>query len=188
MNTLSSPPSSAGRASVPPAQDAPRAIDIQTFESRHAVAARDLVLAIQQQEFGLPVTAESQPDLLDIPGHYQQGLGNFWIALSAGQVVGTIGLLDIGHGCGALRKMFVATPMRGSRLGVAWGLLDTLLQWCSGRGVHEVWLGTTEKFLAAHRFYEKSGFARVDRKGLPRSFPVMAVDTRFYRWSKPFIR
>ena len=37
-------------------------------------------------------------DLLDIPGHYQQGLGNFWIALSAGQVVGTIGLLDIRRG------------------------------------------------------------------------------------------
>jgi N-acetylglutamate synthase-like GNAT family acetyltransferase len=188
MHTLSCPASTAVRAGPPPAQDAPCAIDVQPFQPRHAVAVRDLVLAIQQQEFSLPVTAESQPDLLDIPGHYQRGLGNFWVALREGQVVGSIGLLDIGEGRGALRKMFVAAPMRGSGSGVAQRLLDTLLQWCSARGMQEVWLGTTEKFLAAHRFYEKSGFARVDRRQLPHGFPVMAVDTRFYRWSGPLTR
>ena len=42
-------------------------------------------------------------------------------------------------------------------------------------------LGTTDAFLAAHRFYEKHGFSRIDRDALPAAFPVMAVDTRFYR-------
>jgi N-acetylglutamate synthase-like GNAT family acetyltransferase len=166
----------------PPAPAQAGDIAIHRFLPGQAAAVRDLVLAIQQQEFGLPVTAAAQPDLLDIPAHYQRGHGDFWVALQAAQVVGCVGLLDIGGRRGALRKMFVAAPFRGGRFGVAQGLLQTLLRSCRDRGVDEVWLGTTEKFQAAHRFYEKHGFTRVDRDGLPRAFPVMEVDTRFYRW------
>ena len=46
--------------------------------------------------------------------------------------------------------------------------------------VAAVYLGTTAKFLAAHRFYEKNGFREIAREALPDSFPVMAVDTKFY--------
>ena len=42
-------------------------------------------------------------------------------------------------------------------------------------------LGTTEAFRAAHRFYEKSGFRRVESATLPDAFPRMKGDTRFYR-------
>jgi hypothetical protein len=44
-----------------------------------------------------------------------------------------------------------------------------------------VLLGTTEKFLAARRFYEKNGFQRVAAEELPDDFPRMKPDTRFYR-------
>ena len=37
-------------------------------------------------------------------------------------------------------------------------MLDTLLRWCGEHAIDEVYLGTTAKFLAAHRFYEKNGF------------------------------
>ena len=49
------------------------------------------------------------------------------------------------------------------------------------QGLARVFLGTTAKFLAAHRFYEKNGFALIDAADLPESFPRMNVDTRFYR-------
>jgi hypothetical protein len=39
---------------------------------------------------------------------YQRGSGAFWIALEGEQVVGSIGLLDIGSDQAALRNMFVA--------------------------------------------------------------------------------
>ena len=155
-------------------------IQIVPFEPCRAAAVLDLVLSIQQDEFGLPVSAGSQPDLADIPRSYQAGHGNFWTALAAGQVVGTIGLLDIGPGHAALRKMFVAAPWRGSGHAVAQRLLDTLQRWCRERGVGEVWLGTTEKFLAAHRFYEKNGYTQIDPEQLPLVFVRLAVDTRFY--------
>ncbi len=60
-------------------------------------------------------------------------------------------------------------------------LLETLLAWAAARGVKDVFLGTTEKFRAAHRFYERNGFQLIAADELPPSFPKMAVDTRFYR-------
>ena len=48
-------------------------------------------------------------------------------------------------------------------------------------GLKTIYLGTTEKFLAAHRFYEKSGFELIEPESLPATFPRMAVDKRFYR-------
>ncbi|ATN34036.1 GNAT family N-acetyltransferase [Rhizobium sp. ACO-34A] len=141
----------------------------------------DVILPIQREEFEIPITAADQPDLRDIPGFYQVGHGDFWVAKVGGRVVGTIGLKDIGEGQAALRKMFVAEAWRGREFGVAAALLQGLLAAAKGRGIREVYLGTTTKFLAAHRFYEKNGFVEIGLDALPERFPRMAVDTKFYR-------
>jgi GNAT superfamily N-acetyltransferase len=153
---------------------------IQTFSPEYTDGVVRLILPIQQQEFGIAITADAQPDLRDIPGFYQRGAGNFWVALDGGEVVGSIGLLDIGHGQAALRKMFVRPSHRGREHGVAAALLATLLEHARDQGLKEIYLGTTDKFLAAHRFYEKHGFTAVARESLPPAFPVMAVDSVFY--------
>ena len=142
----------------------------------------DLIVNIQRNEFSIPITSEQQPDLHDIGNFYQHGAGNFWIALHENRVIGTISILDIGCGQAALRKMFVDNEYRGSETGVATLLLSTLLDWCESKKVSEVFLGTTEKFFAAHRFYEKSGFIQIPAIALPSNFPVMAVDSKFYRY------
>jgi GNAT superfamily N-acetyltransferase len=76
--------------------------------------------------------------------------------------------------------MFVARSHRGAQNGVAAALLHVLLTWCRDRGIRRIFLGTTARFLAAHRFYEKNGFREIRREALPPSFPVMVVDTKFY--------
>jgi GNAT superfamily N-acetyltransferase len=131
----------------------------------------------------MQISAEQQPDLRQIPTFYQVGNGNFWVALSGPALVGTISLLDIGSSQSALRKMFVHRDFRGSQTGTAKALLDTLIAWASSRAVHEIFLGTTPHFLAAHRFYEKNGFHEIVKSALPSAFPVMEVDTKFYRRS-----
>ncbi len=156
---------------------------ITPFDPGHRDGVIAVVLPIQQLEFGIPVQLADQPDLLDIPGFYQQGKGQFWVALDGGMVVGTIGLLDIGNGEGALRKMFVAPSHRGAARGTAQRLLHTLVDWARARGMRRLYLGTTDKFLAAHRFYDKHGFREIDAAELPADFPVMKVDTRFYIYS-----
>ena len=75
--------------------------------------------------------------------------------------------------------MFVAAPFRGREFGVAAKLLDALLAHARAKGVAEIFLGTTEKFLAAHRFYEKKGFNESQKAELPKAFPIMAVNTNY---------
>ena len=152
-------------------------IQIVPFASQHVEGVGALIVGIQRDEFQIPITLEDQPDLQNIPAFYQKGAGNFWVAVSEDEVVGTVALLDIGDHQGALRKMFVHASYRGPRHGVS----ARLLEWSRARGVKDVYLGTTEKFLAAHRFYERNGFQQIAANELPPSFPKMAVDTRFYR-------
>jgi N-acetylglutamate synthase-like GNAT family acetyltransferase len=142
-----------------------------------------LILPIQQDEFAIPITAAEQPDLADIEGYYLPGAGGFWVGETAGRIVGTIALKDIGAGRGALRKMFVAAAHRGAPSHLGERLLRTLLGHARGAGLREILLGTTDFFVAAHRFYEKHGFRAVEPAELPPSFPRMAVDTRFYALS-----
>lgn len=155
-------------------------ISILPFTEAHATGVIELILPIQQQEFGIPITLEAQPDLHDIAAFYQKGCGNFWIAQADETVVGTVALIDIGEKQVALRKMFVSAAYRGAAHGVALLLLDTVLQWCHAHGVKEILLGTTDRFLAAHQFYEKNAFREIGRASLPPNFPVMGVDTKFY--------
>ena len=153
---------------------------IAPFSDADQQGVLNVILPIQQREFGIPITAADQPDLTDIPEFYQSGTGGFWVARSNGEVVGTVGLKDIGSGQTALRKMFFAAPFRGRELGVAGKLLDVLLAHARAKGVAEIFLGTTDKFLTAHRFYEKRNFKELQKAGLPKAFPVMAVDSKFY--------
>jgi N-acetylglutamate synthase-like GNAT family acetyltransferase len=156
-------------------------IIIRAFRSGDEQGVFDVILPIQQEEFGVPITAADQPDLAAIPDFYQQGKGGFWVAEKDGVIVGTISLKDIGNDEAALRKMFVAAEVRGREFGVAARLLDRLMAHAAEAGLKVILLGTTDKFLAAHRFYEKNGFAEIAADDLPASFPRMAVDTKFYR-------
>jgi N-acetylglutamate synthase-like GNAT family acetyltransferase len=156
-------------------------VQIVPYEHRHLAGIRDLIVPIQRNEFGFSITYEDQTDLHDIPGFYQHGGGEFWVALDAADVVGSVALVDIGNGQGALRKMFVKEAYRGAPHRLAARLLARLLEHAAQRGIDDIYLGTTEKFRAAHRFYEKSGFERVEERDLPARFPRMNVDTRFYR-------
>jgi N-acetylglutamate synthase-like GNAT family acetyltransferase len=156
-------------------------IDIGPYAPADQRTTVELVLDIQTREFGVPVTYDQQPDLQDPAAFFRRGAGEFWVAREADEVVGTIGLVEFAPGEGALRKMFVRADRRGAAHGVAQRLLDTLLAHARAEGLARVWLGTTEFFKAAHRFYAKNGFAEIDQAALPGAFPRMKPDTRFYR-------
>lgn len=157
-------------------------IIIESYTNDYKDAVASLILHIQHTEFGVPITLAQQPDLNEIASFYQVNNGNFWIAKADEKIIGTISLLDIGNGMGALRKMFVAKDYRGKEYGVGQTLLNTLINWCVQKNFTEIYLGTTEKFIAAQRFYEKNGFAEIEKETLPKAFPVMAVDIKFYRY------
>jgi GNAT superfamily N-acetyltransferase len=141
----------------------------------------DLILSIQQKEFGLSITIDQQLDLLDLETNYHQGGGNFWGAFLGDELVGTIALINCGHHSGCIRKMFVKKEYRGKELGTAQQLLNILLQFSSEIEITHIYLGTVHQLKAAHRFYERNGFTPIVVANLPTYFPLMLTDNMFYQ-------
>lgn len=155
-------------------------IEIKPYTEFYEQQVFELILKIQNDEFGVPMTVKDQPDLESISLTYQKDLGNFWVALDGKNVVGTIALIDIGNYQSALKKMYVDKNYRGKERSIAKSLLENLLDWCKSKDIREIYLGTTLFFLAAQKFYEKNGFNEITRERLPVSFPVTKYNSRFY--------
>jgi GNAT superfamily N-acetyltransferase len=155
-------------------------ITIKTLKNSDSEAIIDIILPIQQLEFGVPITLADQPDLLEIEDFYINKGGNFWGASVDGLLCGTIALLRFNEKSGAIRKMFVKKEFRGKQYGIATMLLKELINYCRENGINDLYLGTVDILEAAIRFYEKKGFVALDKKDLPADFPVMASDNAFY--------
>jgi GNAT superfamily N-acetyltransferase len=154
-------------------------ISIKTLKNSDSKGIIDIILPIQQLEFGVPITLADQPDLLDIEDFYILNGGNFWGASVEGELCGTIAFLRFNEKAGAIRKMFVKKEFRGKEYGIASILLDELINYCRENGIGHLYLGTVDILKAAIRFYEKKGFVQLDKKELPSDFPVMASDNVF---------
>jgi putative acetyltransferase len=157
-------------------------ITIKTYEPQHRDQIATLITTIQQIEFQVPVTLADQPDLMMIDQYYQQRNGNFWVALNdQNEVVGTIALIDNGEVFGTIRKMFVRADYRGKELGIAAKLFDILEKKAADAKMTALYLGTVQKLKAAIRFYEKNGFSEIQKTNLPNNYPLMPVDTMFFK-------
>lgn len=156
---------------------------IEEYSDDYQEQVSELILHIQQNEYNIEITKEEQPDLLNISSIYQIGMGNFWLAIVEGKVIGTISLLDIGNNQVALRKMFVDRRYRGREFQVAKTLLNKAIDWANNKSLQAIFLGTTPQFKAAHRFYHKNGFTELRSEELPNDFPIMKVDKKFYKIS-----
>ncbi len=157
-------------------------IQIEPYEARYQQEVIDLIVGIQQVEFGIPISIDDQPDLLTIETFYQSKRGNFWCAVNeAGAVVGTISLIDSGDDFGTIRKMFVHADCRGPALSVAANLLNTLHTHARAVLLKTLYLGTLDFLTAAQRFYSKNGYSPVAVSDLPQAFPRMRLDNRFFR-------
>ena len=163
---------------------------IEPFAAHHRNSLVEMILAIQQDEFDLPVTYGQQTDLHDIAAAYRVGVGQFWVAQAPGgppdHVAGSIGLHDMGTDkrgkrIAALRKLYVREANRGGGGdGVAARLLDALETHARRHGIAELFLGAAEQFAAARRFFERNGFVPIEAERLPLVFVRLAIDTRFY--------
>jgi N-acetylglutamate synthase-like GNAT family acetyltransferase len=157
-----------------------------TLDTYHAALhnqVAELILKIQREEFGVPITLEQQPDLNSIERFYQTGNGNFWVARHGEKVIGTIALIDIGNQQIALRKMFVDIPYRGGKFKTGQKLLDKALAWMQEKKCTEIFLGTLDIFHAAQKFYRRNGFIEVSKEALPPTFPPMKLDNTFFKRS-----
>jgi N-acetylglutamate synthase-like GNAT family acetyltransferase len=154
-------------------------VDILEFNKDDQSRVRDFVLSIQNGEFNLGFIESDQPDLLDTQKFYLNG--KFWTASIDSEIIGTIGLQNLDHCNGVLRKMFVRNDFRGSELKVAQMLFDTLLNFALDIKLKMIWLDTPAIAVASHRFYEKNGFIQTDKFSLPENYVFPDKNSKIYK-------
>jgi GNAT superfamily N-acetyltransferase len=110
---------------------------------------------VEQSVIEASCTPIDDDDLHHIPELYI-GRGRFWVALKGDELVGTVGIRDLGEGLAILKRMFVKSTYHGSGLGQQ--LLDTALQFARSKGYTRITLNTHKNMKRAHHFYEKNGF------------------------------
>ncbi len=153
--------------------------EIARLSEPYLKATTIFITTVRRRE--LPNLEKSSGEKPDWEKSYRVGQGNFWIALVNRNVIGTVGLLDLGGGRGCLQRMYVHADYRGT--GTALRLLNTLIEWAVTCQMREIYLGTFSEQRAAQRFYEKHGFCRILEKGIPTNLPRSAIEDCFYRCS-----
>ena len=92
------------------------------------------------------------------------------VAISNGEVVGTVAAASHDGGEGHLRGMAVQPQFQGT--GLAAQLLNAIEEWLRTHGCTRVSLDTTQPLQAAMKFYEKQGYRR---SGLVTDFFAMPL-------------
>lgn len=125
------------------------------YTEDYAERVRELILHIQNDEAGINLTLEEQPDLLDVETYYLKGGGN-----------------------GVLKKFFVRADRRGKGVGSA--LYETFYGFARESGFKRILLDTPSVAAASHRFYERAGFVGIDKERLPFEYDYPDRDSYLY--------
>jgi GNAT superfamily N-acetyltransferase len=152
---------------------------IRPFEPADQSGVERLVLTIQQDEYGYQLTTENQPDLKDVAAFFASGHSAFWVAEgSDGQIIGCIGLMDLGKGACAMRKFMVAAHARGRDNGVSAALIKAFDDHARNHCPHLA-LSTVAKTAAAQALYVREGYRIVSQDQMPEGFEAGPFDVVF---------
>lgn len=154
-------------------------ITISAYHPSQKQQVIDLILHIQNQEAGIGLSLSEQPDLDQIEAYYFESGGYFWTATHHQDVIGTIALHNLGNGCGVLKKFFVSQAFRSQKVG--FHLYQELLKFTAANGFHTLILDTPSVAHAAHRFYERNGFVRIEKEELPVPYSYPDRDCYLYQ-------
>ena len=95
-----------------------------------------------------------------IPEYYQSDLmSGFWVADTAGDVAGMVGIERVADDEAEVRRMYVDTPYR--RLGIGGRLLAHAEEFCGQAGYARIVLSTSALQEAAKALYEAKGYRLV---------------------------
>ena len=92
-------------------------MQIITYQEKYKQQIIDLILHIQNDEAGIDLQINEQPDLLNVPLYYEKDGGDFWLAIDQDQVVGTFAFMNYGNGNAVLKKFFVRADWRSKKVG-----------------------------------------------------------------------
>jgi GNAT superfamily N-acetyltransferase len=136
------------------------AIELRAARDDDALGLIELIAGCWAEYPGCIMDVDGEnPHLRAIATAYQGWGGRVWVAETATGVVGSIGIVPADEpGVGELRMLYVARPARKAGLG---GRLLALAEAeAARRRMHAIQLWSDTRFVDAHRFYERRGYAR----------------------------
>jgi putative acetyltransferase len=144
--------------------DAPRGVDVRPFRAADRDAVRDLFIRVNRaiapptlkEKFEDYIARSLAEEIDRIAEYYGDRNGGFWVAESAGDVVGMFGLEPAGPDAMELRRMYVAPEAR--RRGIARQMLGFAEDECRRRGLQSLTLSTSELQGEALALYRASGY------------------------------
>lgn len=118
--------------------------------------------------------------MADFSQRLDRPMNQIWLALQAGEIVGSIAVdgEDLGEGKGHLRWVIVDDGLRGSGTGKR--LLDAAMAFCDAQGFEETHLWTFKGLDAARKLYEAAGFTLAEEWSGDQWGQVM-TEQRFVR-------
>ena len=159
---------------------------ITIYDDRYKEEVINLILHVQNVEYGVGISVEEQSDILDIQSNYINDGGNFWVALNNNdEVVGSIGLQKKTNEVAVLKKFFVYKDYRGKEFGIGTGLYKALLDFANKQGFSKVILDTPSKATRSHSFYKKVGFKEIAKKDLAIKYDYPDRDSLIFELDLP---
>lgn len=145
--------------------DATSPLDIRPFRAADREAVRDLFIRVNRsiapeplkEKFEAYIARSLAEEIDRIAEYYGERNGSFWVAESAGTVVGMFGLEPDGPDAMELRRMYVAPEAR--RRGIARRMLQFAEDECRGRGQRSLTLSTSELQGEALALYRAAGYS-----------------------------
>ena len=161
-------------------------IHIRNFTDADASSVIELVLGIQNNEFGLNLSIEDQQDLANVGDYYFKRNGTFFVAdRFQKEIVGTIGLLRLSREIAVMKKFFVLSCYRGRKVGISARLYDAFISFAKSNGIETIVLDTPSVATRSHKFYLSVGFTEISRAELPMPYDFPERDTLFFRLTLP---
>ncbi len=151
-------------------------VSIEPFQESHQHSINVLSKEIQK-EFFIPFSSAGARSITELSKDPNQ---KYWVALSHGKVIGTVGIVKIADQKAVLKRMFLKKGFRGKEYGIAKKLLQLAIYYGIENNCKEIYLGTMLQFVAAQKFYLKQGFVEITKEQLPPDFPANEQDTLFY--------
>ena len=116
--------------------------------------------------------------ILDNPEKIVIERGGFiWLARAGEEIVGTVGILNEGHGIFELIKMCVAESWRG--MGISKLLMETCLQKVKKLGGKKLFLFSNHQLQTALKLYTKYGFKNVEVTDSPFDTADVKMELEF---------
>jgi len=116
--------------------------------------------------------------ILDNPEEIVLGSGGFlWLAKAGEEIVGTVGILNEGHGIFELIKMCVAESWRGR--GISKLLMETCLQKVKELRGDKLFLFSNHQLQTALKLYTKYGFKNVEVTDSPFETADVKMELEF---------